>query len=90
MLWSVPRLQPNTGTLVVIASGRSSSSLAAVDLSVRLGGSWSAVGSVGGEVPAAPDQRQLLEVAVPAGVYDGVRLGDQAEPVRIEVKGGQV
>ena len=90
MLWSVPRLQPNTGTLVVIASGRSSSSLAAVDLSVRLGGSWSAVGSVGGDVPAAPDQRQLLEVAVPAGVYDGVRLGDQVEPVRIEVKGGQV
>ncbi|TMC38293.1 MAG: redoxin domain-containing protein [Chloroflexi bacterium] len=90
VLWSVPRLQPNTGTLVVIASGRSSSSLAAVDLSLRLGGSWSAVGSVGGEVPAAPDQRQLLEVAVPAGVYDGVRVGDQAEPVRIEVKSGQV
>ena len=90
VLWTVPRLVPATGTLVVVAAGRSATSLPSSELSLSVGGSWSAVGSVGGNVPAAPDQRQLLEVAIAVGVYEGVRLGTQAEAVRIEVKSGQV
>src|SRR5207249_8174100 len=74
----------------VVAAGRSATSLPSSELSLSVGGSWSAVGSVGGNVPAAPDQRQLLEVAIAVGVYEGVRLGTQAEAVRIEVKSGQV
>ena len=60
------------------------------ELSLRVDGSWSAVGTVGGDVPAAPEQRQLLEVAVAIGSYDAVRLGDQAQAVRVEIKSGQV
>jgi len=90
VLWTVPRLVPATGTLVVVAAGRSATSLPSSELSLSVGGSWSVVGSVGGNVPAAPDQRQLLEVAIAVGVYEGVRLGTQAEAVRIEVKRGQV
>ena len=87
----MPRLQPATGTLVVIAAGRSATTLPPSALMVRQAGdSWSAVGSVSGSVPAAPDQRQLLVASVPAGTYDGVRLGDATQPVAIAVVAGQV
>jgi cytochrome oxidase Cu insertion factor (SCO1/SenC/PrrC family) len=86
----LPRLQPATGTLVVIAAGRSATSLPSTALMLGQGGSWSAVGSVSGDVPAAPAQRQLLEVEVPVGTYQGVRLGDATEPVTIVLTGGQV
>jgi cytochrome oxidase Cu insertion factor (SCO1/SenC/PrrC family) len=90
VLWTVPRLQPASGTLVVIGAGRSATTLASTELWLRLGGSWSAVGTIEGGVPAAPDQRQLLAVAVPAGTYDGIRVGDEAEPVSVAIRSGQV
>jgi cytochrome oxidase Cu insertion factor (SCO1/SenC/PrrC family) len=74
----------------VIAAGRSATTLPAASLMLGQGGSWSAVGSVSGEVPAAPDQRQLLEVALPAGTYQGVRVGDAIEPVTVVITAGQV
>jgi len=90
VLWAVPRLQPATGTLVVIAAGRQATTLPARDLMLGQGGSWSAVGSVSGSVPAAPDQRELLSASVPAGRYDGVRVGGESQPITVTITAGQV
>jgi cytochrome oxidase Cu insertion factor (SCO1/SenC/PrrC family) len=90
VLWYAPKLQSATGTLVVLGAGRSPTTLSQSSLMLGQGGAWSAVGSVSGDVPAAPDQRQLLEVAVPPGTYTGVRVGDATEPVTVVVTPGQV
>jgi len=90
VLWVVPKGQAATGTLVVIGAGRAPSTVADSTLELRIRGAWSGVGHVSGAVPAAPDQRQLLEVSVPAGVYDGVQVGDHAAAVRITITSGQV
>jgi cytochrome oxidase Cu insertion factor (SCO1/SenC/PrrC family) len=90
VLWYAPKLQTTTGTLVVIGAGRAATTLPVSSLMLGQGGSWSAVGTVSGDVPAAPDQRQLLEVAVPVGTYQGVRVGDVLEPVTVVVAAGQV
>lgn len=65
--------------------------LYASTLSLRQGGdSWSALGSVSGSIPAAPDQRQLLVISVATGSYDGVRLGGDTQPIAVTIKQGQV
>jgi len=45
---------------------------------------------VSGSVPAAPDERELLAVPVPAGTYTGISLGDDVAQVDIHVTAGQV
>lgn len=91
VLWTVPRAQSPTGTLVVVAAGRTPSSLPSTPLTVRQkGGGWVALGNVSGAVPAAPDELQLAAVALAAGTYDAVRLGDEANPVWISVTAGRV
>ena len=91
VLWAVPRLQPSSGgTLVVIGAGRTATTLPDSSLSLGQGGSWSAVGSVSGSVPAAPAQRQLLSATLAPGRYDGVRLGDGSAPVTVTITAGQV
>ena len=89
-LWLAPKFQSSTGTLVVIAAGRSATSLPPASLMLGQGGAWSAVGTVSGAVPVAPNQRQLLDVAVPAGTYQGVRVGDAIEPVTVVITVGKV
>ena len=86
----MPKLQPSTGTLVVVGAARSATSLTATTLSLRQAGTWSAAGSVGGDVPAAPDQRQLLAVSIAAGSYDAVQVGEDTQPVRVTITAGQV
>ena len=92
VLWVVPRLQPTTGTLVVVGAGRSATTLPSATLDLRQGdGSWVPAGTVEGSVPAAPDQAQLLEVALPVGAYTGVRLaGGDGHDVTLKVVAGQV
>jgi cytochrome oxidase Cu insertion factor (SCO1/SenC/PrrC family) len=90
LLWAAPKLQPTTGTLVVIGAGRTATTLPETSLLLGQGGSWSAVGSVSGTVPAAPDQRQLLSASLVPGRYDGVRVGDVSEPVTVTITAGQV
>ena len=90
VLWAVPRLQPATGTLVVVGAGRSATSLPSSSLALRQSGSWSALGNVGGVVPAAPDQRQLLVVSLAVGAYDAVLVGTDSQPVKITITAGQV
>ncbi len=91
ILWAVPRSQPATGTLVVVAAGRYPMWLPSSTLMLRQGGeSWTTVGSVSGNVPAAPDQSQLLTLAMPAGTYDAVRLGNEIQVVALAITAGQV
>ena len=90
ILWAVPRLQQPTGTLVVVGAGRSASTLPATSLSLRQGGTWSAVGNVSGAVPAAPDQRQLLLVSLAGGTYDAVQLGSDTQRLSVVITAGQV
>jgi len=87
---ALPRLQPPTGILLVLGSARSPSSLAATTVSLHGSAGWSALGSVSGNVPAAPEQRELLAVPVAAGNYDGIRVGADEQPVAIAVIAGQV
>jgi cytochrome oxidase Cu insertion factor (SCO1/SenC/PrrC family) len=86
-----PRLQSPTGTLVVVAAGRSATSLPASALMLHeSGGSWIAAGTLSGNVPEAPEQRQLLALAMRAGAYDGVRLGGDVQRVALTITAGQV
>ncbi len=91
VLWVAPRLQPATGTLVVVAAGRSATTLPASTLMLRQpDGSWVTVGTVSGSVPAAPGQTQLIASALPVGAYDHVRLGDDAFSVTVSISAGRV
>ncbi|HSS92773.1 MAG TPA: redoxin family protein [Candidatus Dormibacteraeota bacterium] len=86
----LPRLQPATGTLVVLGAARSADSLPQTTVSLHTTGGWSSIGSVSGSVPAAPEQRQLLGLSVAAGLYDGLRIGGAEQPVDVVVTAGQV
>jgi cytochrome oxidase Cu insertion factor (SCO1/SenC/PrrC family) len=87
---TLPRLQPATGTLLVLGSGRSAGSIATTTVSLHGSAGWSALGSVSGAVPAAPEQRELLALPVAVGTYTAVRLGNDEQPVAVAVIAGQV
>lgn len=74
----------------MLASGRSAGSIAATTVSLHGSAGWSALGSVSGAVPAAPEQRELLALPVAVGAYNAVRLGADEQPVAIAVIAGQV
>jgi cytochrome oxidase Cu insertion factor (SCO1/SenC/PrrC family) len=86
----VPRLQPATGTLLVAVSSRTAGSLPQSALLVHGSGQWVPLGNVSGAVAAAPAERDLTVVSLPAGVYDGVRLGSDLQNVSITITAGQV
>jgi cytochrome oxidase Cu insertion factor (SCO1/SenC/PrrC family) len=90
LLLTLPRLQPATGTLLVLASGRSGGSIATTTVSQHGRAGWSALGAVSGAVPAAPEQRELLALPVAVGAYNAVRLGNDEQPVAVAVIAGQV
>ena len=86
----VPRAQSASGTLLVAFAGRSEASLPRSPLMVHRGGQWVALGDVSGAAPAAPAEREVTTVSVPAGAYDWVRLGGDIQPVAITITPGQV
>jgi cytochrome oxidase Cu insertion factor (SCO1/SenC/PrrC family) len=86
----VPRAQPATGTLVVTVAGKTEGSLPASPLMVHGGSQWVALGDVSGGAPAAPAERDLTSVSLPAGAYDSVRLGGDIQRVQITITAGQV
>ena len=91
LIWVVPRIQPPTGTLVVVGAGRAAGSLPATTLMLRTSDrQWTTVGNVSGSVPAAPQEQELLTVAIPAGAYNAVRLGVDVERVDLTITSGQV
>jgi cytochrome oxidase Cu insertion factor (SCO1/SenC/PrrC family) len=57
---------------------------------VHGGGQWVALGDVSSTVPAAPTEREMLDVSVAVGAYDGVRLGADTQEVAVNVVAGQV
>ena len=85
----LPQLKPATGTLVVAASGRSAGTVAATVM-IHGSGGWITVGDIAGAYPAAPQEKDVLAVAVAAGAFDGVRVGDATQSVRFAVVAGQV
>jgi cytochrome oxidase Cu insertion factor (SCO1/SenC/PrrC family) len=74
----------------VLGSGRSAGSIATTTVSLHGSAGWSALGSVSGAVPAAPEQRELLALPVAVGTYTAVRLGNDEQPVAVAVIAGQV
>jgi cytochrome oxidase Cu insertion factor (SCO1/SenC/PrrC family) len=98
----LPRFSTVNGTLLVVAAGPKAGSLPSTQVRLHGGGGWSPLGSVSGEVPAAPNERELLAVNVPVGSYDGVSLGndvaslnltvntDQVEPVLLGIDAGHI
>ncbi len=90
LLLALPRLEPQTGTLLVLGSSRSAGSIAATTVSLHGQAGWSALGTVSGTVPAAPEQRELLALPVAVGDYNGVRLGTDEQPVAIAIVAGKV
>jgi cytochrome oxidase Cu insertion factor (SCO1/SenC/PrrC family) len=57
---------------------------------VHGGGQWVALGNVSGAVPAAPAERDLTVVSLPAGAYDGVRVGNDLQNISFTIISGQV
>ena len=91
VLWNVPRLVPPTGTLIVVAAGRNATTLPKTSLTIhRPGGSWSQVASIGGDVPAAPEQGQLLVTQLQVGAYDAIGVGGAVQRVSLTVTSGHV
>ena len=74
----------------MLASGRSGGSIATTTVSLHGRAGWSALGSVSGAVPAAPEQRELVALPVAVGTYNAVRLGNDEQPVAVAVVAGQV
>jgi len=89
-LWVVPRLQPTTGTLVVLVAGRTAQALPPAGLMLHGGGGWTSVGELSGSVPAAPGERTAMSQTLAAGAYDGVRLGPDTAPVAVTIAQDQV
>ncbi|HEY2597826.1 MAG TPA: TlpA family protein disulfide reductase [Candidatus Dormibacteraeota bacterium] len=83
-------MQPTTGTLLVIGSGKTAGSIAPVTIELHNSAGWTALGQVSGAVPAAPDQRELLALPVAIGSYDALRVGPDQTSVPVVVTKGQV
>ena len=79
-----------TGTLLVAVAGKAEGSLQRSPLMVHGGGQWVSLGDVSGSAPAAPAERELTTVSLPAGAYDSVRLGGDLQRVAITIAAGQV
>ena len=90
VLWFAPGFERQTGTLVVVAAGRSTGSLAPTQLQLLGSNGWTPVGKVHGSVPAAPQLGQLSVITVGTGSYSGIRLGGDQAAVDVVVTAGQV
>ena len=90
-LLAVPNvLKPQTGTFLVVVAGRTADTIQNTQMQVHGSAGWVALGSVSGSVPAAPQQRQVLDTPLAVGTYDGIRLGSDQAPITAQVMKGQV
>ncbi len=79
------------GTVLVLASSAQGAEVTApASVELLTGGRAAAAGRLSGSVPAAPRYRQLAEIQVPAGRYDGVRVGGQAIAAGFDLEAGTV
>ena len=86
----LPRLEQSTGTVLIVASGKTAGMIAPSPVRLHGSSGWAALGSVSGSYPAAPSQRELLAVTVVSGTYDGVSLGPESTGATVVVSAGQV
>jgi cytochrome oxidase Cu insertion factor (SCO1/SenC/PrrC family) len=90
------------GTLLLMASSRTSDHMTGAGISVRSSGGWhDAAGRFDTAVAKAPETTRLAQVTLPAGVYDAIRIGgstlethitlhaQQVEPVLIPIASGR-
>jgi len=79
------------GTLVVSVAARVPDHLSRAGLEVHAAtGGWRRLGVVSGTVPAAPRFLTVYQGPAPAGAYDALRLGGDAESIDFRVVAGQV
>jgi len=86
----LPRLQPSTGTVLIVASGKIAGTVSSSPVRLHGSAGWAALGNVSGTYPAAPGQHELLAVSVVAGRYDGIGLGPDTAAATVAVSAGQV
>lgn len=85
-----PPGQAPAGTLLVLLSARTPEPASISSVAVHSGSGWTTLGSYSGQVPAAPGTATALEVRLPAGAYDGIRVGGTRLPIEFSVSAGQV
>ena len=79
------------GTILLIASSRSPDHLKADGIAVRSSGGWhDATGRFDAAIAKAPQTTHLAQVTLPAGVYDGVRIGNVTLETHITLHAQQV
>src|SRR5207237_1190188 len=71
LVFLLPLLRPQVGTVVIAGSGRAAGTVSSTQIRLHGTAGWAALGSVSGDYPAAPGQRELLVVSVAVGAYDG-------------------
>ena len=80
-----------TGTVLVLASSAQGAEVATpTSVELLASGRIAGAGRLAGSVPAAPQYRQLAEVQVAAGRYDGIRVGGQALDAAFTLEPGTV
>ncbi len=86
-----PRPAPSSGTVLLLASGRSASSFSLASVQFDSGSSRRAIPiHFSGRVAAAPDSTILGQVALPAGIYDAISVGDLLMTTDIRVQAQQL
>lgn len=86
-----PRLGPERGTLLLLASARSPTSFELAGFQLHSSSGWRALPArFNGRVPAAPESVDLAQVELPTGSYDALRLGGLTLSGDIRVQAGRV
>ncbi len=82
-------LTQRAGKILLLATAQGATDLAQPQ-TVRLLGPGTELVRLSGHVPAAPEYRQLAEIAAPPGRYPGIEVGGTSVAVPIYVVAGQV
>jgi cytochrome oxidase Cu insertion factor (SCO1/SenC/PrrC family) len=91
LVWRTVGQGPPAGTLVVIASARTSQTLMAAPVRLHSSRGWQQLAGRPPEaVPVAPDQVVLAQASIPAGSYDGLEVGFMRLPLALTVAPSQV
>ena len=91
LVWRTVGQGPPAGTLVVLASARTSQTLPAAPVRLHSSRGWQQLAGRPPEaVPVAPDQVVLAQASIPSGSYDGLEVGFTRLPLALRVAPGQV
>lgn len=80
-------LTPVQGDVLVLASAWQPNQIAGSSIEIHSSSGWAMLGRFSGSrVPAAPKTVTLVQARAPVGSYDGLRLGSQDLPIRVNVE----